>query len=169
MTTVEPADELGLATSIGASFQVTIQHADSKAGMIAVMLSGIATVLLSQQDEMVAALAGNGPATRWLTAVLVVTGLALVVTCLGVAGAVWPRLAPPAAGNHFSFPAVAAAPAVGLGGATTEDLCAQAWSLNQRLAAIATAKHRQVSIAIAGMTVVALAAVPLLILLNVTD
>lgn len=155
MTTVEPAEELGIATAIGSTFQVTIQHADNKAALITVMLSGIVTALVSQQDQVVTMLRGGGPEAIWLTGSLVVAGLALVITGLGLAGTVWPRLSPAAPGNHFAFPAVAGARELGLRGATIEDLCLQAWALNRSLATIATAKHRRVTVAIFGTAVFA--------------
>lgn len=152
-------ERLALATSINGSFQANIQHADTKAGMLAVACSGMVTAMLTQSDHVVHALRASpllvGPG-------LVAWVVVMVVAVVHLARVLRPRTAPPAPDNHFAFPAVAAGGTAGLRQMPADELCDQAAALGGALARIAMVKYRAVgsaltaSVGLAALTVACL-------------
>lgn len=154
-------ERLALATSINGSFQANIQHADTKAGMLAVACSGMVTAMLTQSDHVFHALRASplliGPGlAAWASA--------LIVAVVHLARVLRPRTAPPAPDNHFAFPAVATGGAADLRQLPADELCDQAAALGGVLARIAMVKYRAVGAALTASVALATLTVACLIL-----
>ncbi|WJK42612.1 hypothetical protein O7608_09680 [Solwaraspora sp. WMMA2056] len=156
-------EELDVACAITASFQASIQHADTKGSMLAVLVSGVVTLLVTQAGPLRATLGGAGPAAV-LVVVLTVLVAALAATGLHLAAALRPRITPPGPTNRFAFPAMAGTDPPPAGGTRSGDLRAEAWALNRLLAEIALTKHRHIAAAIRGTVLLVVAGLASLVL-----
>lgn len=148
--------ELQVALGTVGSFQSATQHADSKAGMLVAVHTGLTAFVVSRTSEALPALFDPAqPAWRLVVAVVVlaVFSIAAVVAGLSLLQAVRPRLTPPPEENRFAFPTVASRYAQGLPlrPASMDDMCAEAWSMAGAMAVIALAKHHHVRRAVYGM------------------
>ncbi|WFE24865.1 hypothetical protein O7623_15615 [Solwaraspora sp. WMMD791] len=157
-------EELDVACAITASFQASIQHADTKGSMLAVLVSGVVTLLVTQAGPLRATLSGAGPTAAVLVVVLTVLVAALAATGLHLAAALRPRITPPGPTNRFAFPAMAGTDPPRDGGPGPGDLRAEAWALNRLLAEIALTKHRHIAAAIRGTVLLVVAGLASLVL-----
>ncbi|MFE0591252.1 hypothetical protein [Micromonospora echinospora] len=163
-----PKEELDLACTIAASFQQNIQHADSKGSMLAVLASGVVTLVVTQAEQVRDGLTGARPVAVAFVVTLVVLVAALVTTGLHLAAALRPRITPPGPANRFAFPAVAGRDTRSSDGIRVGDLRAEAWALNRLLADIALAKHQHIVGAIRGVALLVVACLTILVLGVVT-
>ncbi|GLY25527.1 hypothetical protein [Micromonospora sp. NBRC 101691] len=162
-----PKEELDLACTIAASFQQNIQHADSKGSMLAVLASGVVTLVVTQADQVRDGLTGARPVAVAFVVTLVVLVAALVTTGLHLAAALRPRITPPGPANRFAFPAVAGRDTWS-SDIRVGDLRTEAWALNRLLADIALAKHQHIVGAIRGVALLVVACLTILVLGVVT-
>ncbi|MFY1635530.1 hypothetical protein ACN27F_20025 [Solwaraspora sp. WMMB335] len=159
-----PKEELEVACAMAASFQANIQHADGKGGMLAVLVSGVVTLMITQAEQLRSGVSGSSPTAVALIVALSVSAVALAVTGLQLAAVLRPRLTPPNPVNRFAFPSLANRVRRPTIGSTTADLCVEAWALNELLAAIALAKHRRIMSAVAGTVALVIACLASLVL-----
>jgi len=143
------AERLQLVTSINNSFQTNIQHADAKAGILAVACSGMVTAMLSQGDAVREALHRVG---FLLGGGLAIWAVLLAVSVGQLARAVRPRTKAPSSGNHFAFAAVATSSTADIRHVPADVLCAEGAELGVVLAGIADHKYRAVGTALKATT-----------------
>jgi hypothetical protein len=132
---LSPTEDLHVALNLIGSFQGTIQHADTKAGMLfagQAVLTGTAATAPAQLSPQWAGLVFSAGFL-----------LGLIGSLWHLAVAIRPRLSGPEGVNRFSLPHVAglATRTVGL---PVRQQCEHAWQLAATLAAIAIEKHQRI-------------------------
>lgn len=143
---LSPTEDLHIALNLIGSFQGTIQHADTKAGMLfagqAVLTGTAATAPVQLSPQWVG----------WLFSAAFLVGL--IGSLWHLAVAIRPRLAGPQGVNRFSLPHVAGL-ASRTDGLSIRQQCEHAWELAATLAAISVQKHERIQRALpwVGMTV----------------
>jgi HEAT repeat protein len=163
--------EVQVAVGTVTSFQSATQHADSKAGMLAAAGAALAAFVTGHAaDRLPPLLAGPHPDWRARAAVAILAAFTAAAVATGVAllQAIRPRIAPPPDEvNRFAFPTVAHRLATGhpIARADPDELCAEAWSMAARMAAIALAKHRHIRFAVYGTAAMVVMTLPAIWLL----
>ena len=157
-----PAEEIAVAGTINASFQVATQQADSKVSMLLVVHSGIAVVVSTHLREAVALVASGGAAGLTAVPLLAAVMVGFLISGYHLMQGLRPRLIPPAPDNRFAFPAVATGalggPEAPAAGVASGRLRAEAWESARRLAEIAMVKNQHVVRALNWMALMVLAA-----------
>jgi hypothetical protein len=134
---------MDLAAGIAQSFQVAVQQADSKVAMLLIVHPGASLLVVSQLNGLGAVLGAGGLRAGLAIAALAVFAVAFAAVGVETFLALRPRITPPAPGNRFAFPAVAAGGRSPLEG-TAEELARECWEHAEVLARIATVKNQHV-------------------------
>lgn len=139
--TLSAYEHLQVALSTVTAVNGTVQHADTKAGILAAIQAGMATVMATEEGPLPAAAGARIPVhVAALVAGIVFTG-AFLMSGRYLVQALWPRLQPAPVPSRFGIATLIDMNPAAMVSTRPSEQCQEAWELARLLAGIAMRKH----------------------------